>query len=415
MEKKKKKKKKKKNKSIKNTFSKGFENESRFTLIEVIIIILISVVFGIIIGYLLTYGNSNLSRVRSDTNLGEVVSTYNNIVDNYYGKLDEKKLSESAIKGMISSLDDPYSSFLDEGSTDSFNESVDGEYVGIGVTVAYEEDYNYIVSMIDNGPGEKAGLKVGDIILSIDGNDCHNLYPSELNKLIDGKIGTKVTVKIKRNDNEKEFSIKRDVIEIQNVSSKIYNGIGYIIINIFSSNSYDQFSKELKKLEKKKIDSLIIDLRDNPGGHLIQARKILNLFFNKKTVLYQIEKEGSKEKVYAMDNKTKKYPIVILINGETASSAEVVAACFQDNYKKINIVGTNSYGKGDVQKSLSLNSGTSIKFTVEKWLTSKGKSVTDKGITPDTVIEQSTKYYVNYLEEDDIQLDEAIKILKESH
>ena len=392
------------------------DHESSFSLFEVIIIILISVIFGVIIGYFLTYGNSNLSRVRSNTYLGEIVSTYNNIVDNYYESLDEKELSESAIKGMISSLDDPYSVFLDEGTTDSFNESVDGEYVGIGVTIAFQDEYDTILSIMNNSPAKDAGLQVGDVILSIDGVDCHNKYPEELNSLLSGKAGTSLNMEVLRGEEHLSFVLKRDIIEIQNVTSRMIleedRHIGYIKISIFSSNSYDQFIKQLNKLEKKKMDSLIIDVRDNPGGHLLQARKILSIFFPKKTVLYQIESNGIKKKVYSMNNDVKKYPVVILVNGETASSAEVLASCFQENYLSIHLVGSTTYGKGNVQKSVELSNGSSIKFTIESWLTSKGVQVNEVGITPDIYEEQNPVYYVEYLEEDDTQLLKAISLLK---
>lgn len=412
-----KKKKKKNNKKKKQFFLSGMENDSQFSLFEVIVMILISVIFGVIIGYLITYGNSNLSRVRSNTNLGEIVSAYNNIVDNYYEEVDESQLAESAIKGMVSSLEDPYSSFLDPDSTSSFNESVDGEYVGIGITVEFDGEYNRVISVLENGPAKKAGVQINDLVISIDGHSCKGIYSGELQKLVEGDVGSSLELVVQRGEEELTLSVERQKIEAETVLGQIIeeddHKIGYIRISIFTSHFYTQFEKVLKRLEKEGMDSLILDIRNNPGGHLVQAKNILSRFFPKKTVLYQIESNGVRKKVYSLNNQTLDYPMVVLINGETASSAEVVAACFQD-HKKATIVGTNSYGKGNVQKTVSFSNGSSMKFTIEKWLSPKGKSVTGVGVVPDVVVEQSPEFYVEP-NAFDTQFEEAKRILiKES-
>lgn len=417
MEKKKKKKKhKKKKKNLVNDLQRSLESDAKFSIMEVIVLVVIAVVFGVIIGYLITYGNSNLSRVRSDTNLGEIVSTYNNIVDNYYEDLDEEKLSESAIKGMMSSLEDPYSQFLDKDSTSSFNESVDGEYVGIGVTVEFKDEYNHVISLVKDGPAEKAGIHVGDTILSIDGVSCKNLYAGELSKLVTGKVGSTVRVTILRDGKEDTLLVMRQIIEVEDVSYRLieqgHHKIGYIHLTIFSSHAFTQFQNALKDLEKQKIDSLIIDVRDNPGGHLAQARNILSLFFDKKTLLFQTESNGKRTKVYSTTSEKRDYPIVILMNQDTASSAEVLVASFQENYKNYHVVGVNSYGKSQVQKSLTLNSGSSIKFSIERWLTPSGKVISEKGLVPDILVEQSPQYYVDRTDENDSQLQKAISIIQ---
>ena len=419
MEKKKKKKhKKKKKKNLVVRFSRGLESDSKFSIIEVIVIVVIAVIFGIIVGYLITYGSSNLSRVRSNTNLGEIVNTYNNIVDNYYDELDESQLSEAAIKGMISALDDPYSVYLDKDSTNTFNESVDGEYVGIGVTVEFRDEYNHVLSLVKDGPADKAGIKIGDTILSIDGVSCKNLYAGDLGKLVSGKVGSTVAITVLRDGKEESILVMRQIIEIEDVSYRLIEQddrkIGYIHIQIFSSHAYSQFQSALKDLEKKKIDSLILDVRDNPGGHLAQARNILSLFFNKKTLLFQTESNGKRTKVYSLSDESRSYPVMILMNHETASSAEVLVACFQENYKDYHVIGTNSYGKSHVQKSITLNNGSSIKFSIEKWLAPSGKSISDKGIEPDIYVEQSPTYYVEENDENDAQLQKAISLIKES-
>ena len=165
-------------------------------------------------------------------------------------------------------------------------------------------------------------------------------------------------------------------------------------------------------MEKKNAEALIIDLRDNPGGHLSQTRDILSMFFDKKTVLYELQNKNKVSKIYSSSNDTRNYPIVILVNGNSASASEVMASCFNDNYKNATIVGTKTYGKGTVQQTVKLSSGTSFKYTTEKWLTSKGKTVDGVGINPDINIELDQSYYSNPTYENDLQVQKAVEILK---
>lgn len=396
---KKKKKKKKKNKS-------QFEinMDSTFNVFEVVIFVFISIIFGMIVGCVLTYQTSSLSSIRTDSHLNEIVSTYMNIKNYYYEELDKDKLTNAAIKGMINSLEDPYSVFLDDDSTDTFTESIDGRYIGVGVSTVFK-DNNYIISsVIKDSSADKAGLKENDIILEVDDIDCSNITSSDLDELLKGKIDSDCKIKIKRDGKDITYYVKRESIEIQNVKSEIYDDIGYISIKVFSSNSYNQFSKELKELENKNIKSLIIDIRNNPGGHLIQTRKILELFLKKDVVLYQTEKENKASKVLSSTKESRNYPVVVLINSSTASAAEVLAISLKENYKDVVIIGETSYGKGTVQKSETLSTGTSIKYTVEKWLTPKGEDINGEGIIPDIEV-QKTK-------EEDTQLNRALEEIK---
>ena len=173
-----------------------------------------------------------------------------------------------------------------------------------------------------------------------------------------------------------------------------------------------QFSKVLNDLEGSGIDSLVIDVRGNPGGHLNQVTDILSLFFNKKTILYQIQTKNKVEKVKSKTKDYREYPVAVLINSSSASASEILASCFKDNYKNSIIVGTNSYGKGSIQKSKSLISGSTIKYTTEKWLTSKGKSIDKNGIIPDVIIEQNDDFFEDNNYENDLQLQEALKNIK---
>lgn len=399
-----------------NELEFNLDGDSKFSIFEVIIVTFISIIFGIIVGYILTYTSTPIKAIKSDPNLEEIISTYNTLKNNYYDDVDEDSLVDNAIKGMVSSLDDSYSSFMDNKTTNSFNESVNGYFVGIGVTIMYSNDYNQIIKVDENGPGDKAGLMVNDIILSVDGKSVKGVSGDDLTSLIKGKSGTKVKIKVKRGDTTKTVSVKRGIIEIENVTSSLLEEnnkkIGYINIDIFASNTYNQFKKNIKRMEKKKIDSLIIDLRDNPGGHLSQTRDILSMFFDKKTVLYELKNKDKVTKIYSSSNEKRSYPIVILVNGNSASASEVMASCFKDNYKNVTIVGTTTYGKGTVQQTINLSSGTSFKYTTEKWLTSRGKSIDDVGLNPDIEVVLDQNYYSNPSYENDLQLQKAVEILK---
>jgi len=386
----------------------GFFVNSNFTVFEVILFIFSSVIFGMIAGCILTYSSSSLSLIRSDSHLNEIINTYKGLSSSFYGDVDKDELTNSAIKGMIESLNDPNSVFLANDVGDEFNDYIDGKYVGIGIDVVIEDEYFVISDVVPNGPADVAGLKIDDMIISINGIDCHNISTSEISSLIRGGSDKYLNLVVKRDEEKLSYKVEREYIDVVNVTDNIYKTnnkkVGYIHISLFSSNTYGQFNDSLKTLQKEKIDSLIIDLRDNPGGHLAQTKKILDLFFKKSTILYQLKNKDSTTKVKASNNSSVSYPIVILINENTASAAEAMTSCFKDNYSNVVVIGTNSYGKGTVQRSMTLNSGKIIKYTIEEWLTPNGKSIDGVGIKPDVNI-------VNDGDED-LQLKEAINKLK---
>lgn len=401
------------NNNIKD-FEIDLDSDSKFSIFEIIIIIFISIIFGVIIGYIITYTKGN--NIENDPNLTEIISTYNTLKNNYYKDIDDNKLSNAAIRGMISSLEDPYTNYLDEDSTTSFNESIDGFYVGIGVTVSYEDDKCVIILVNDKGPAAKAGLKVNDVIIGVDGKEINKENMYQITDLIKGEADTKVKIKVLRGDKEKTYTVTREEIDIESVVSKYYevenDKVGYIRIKNFAANTYSQFKYNLERLEKKGINKLVIDVRSNPGGHLAQTNKILSMFFNKKTVLYKIKNNSGTTNVYSTSRETRDYPVAIIINGGSASASEILVSCFKDNYKNVIIVGTNSYGKGSVQKSQTFSSGISIKYTTEQWLTSKGKSIEGKGIKPDHEVQLNEEYYTTPTFENDNQLQLAISKLK---
>ena len=419
-----KKKKKRNNKKVniiqdlKNRFLKKEEddwNSNSFSMFEVIIIILISILFGVIIGYIITCGKTSL--YVKDKNMYEIADVYNSLTTEYYGKVDKDKLSDAAIKGMVESIDDPFTNYMDEDISDEFNKAVNGSFVGIGVTVTYEEGYYRIIEIMKNSPALESGMEVNDLIIRVDDKDISS-DEKAFSSISNGKVGSSVKITIKRGEEEKDFVLKRSVIEMEVVHNNVfdYEGltIGYARIDSFSSNSAKQFKNAIHRFDRKKIDALVIDVRDNPGGHLDKTREILSHFFDKKTVLFQIENKNGTRKVKSLNNETKDYPIAVLINSGSCSASEILASTIDELYPNSFTVGTTTYGKGTVQKSQSLNSGNSIEYTTQKWLTAKGEWLGNKGVKPTYEVEETEEYCNNPVYENDEQLQVALQKIKES-
>lgn len=383
-----------------------------FNFIELISIIIVSLFLGAIVGNIITYDKENIVFNSIPEELDEFVSTYNTINNSYYKKVSKDKLLDAAIEGMLSSLDDPYSEYMNKTDSTEFNETVNGEYNGIGITIISDNDEVKIVSVFDNSPAKKIGLKAGDKITAINDGKVANKNTEQISKLI--KNSKKVKIKVIRDNEEKEYTIKKGTVDIPSVTSKMIdkdNKIGYISISIFSSNTYKEFNKALEKLEKNNMKALVIDVRNNPGGHLDQVSDIIDLFLNKNDVMYQIKNNKKKKKVYAATNSKRKYKIAVLINKNSASASEILAAALKDSYNS-SAVGVNSYGKGSVQKQYKLANGSSIKYTVKKWYTPKGESIDKKGVEPTEVIDQSEDYFNDPSIDNDTQLQKAIEIVK---
>ena len=396
-------------KRFKNLFH--LEDKSLFNIPEIVVVIVISTLFGTIVGCILTYGRG-IAAGLDNKYVKELINTYDTIVENYYGNISEVDLLNAAVDGMVDVLGDQYSYYMNKSETSDFNQTLDGSYVGIGATIQFSETGNKVIELFENSPAEKAGLKVGDIIIGVNGVGVSGYSASELSNLLVGDNGTTVELKIKRGEEVKDFSFMRGIVTIPSVSSKVIEDkIGYIDIDNFAANTYYQFKDHLTKLEKNKIDGLIIDVRDNTGGHLTQVNKILSMFFDKKTLLYQIETKNGVENIYATGKDERKYDVVVLINYSSASASEILASAFQDNYKNATVVGTKSYGKGTIQSAIRLSTGASLKYTSQKWLTSKGAWLDNKGVVPDVEVKIEDPNY-SVTGEKDLQYLKAIEILK---
>ena len=344
------------------------------------------------------------SNISKNKELNEFSAVYQEVIDNYYEEVDKKKLVEAGISGMLNYLEDVYSIHMNNDQSDSFDDNLEGSYQGIGIMLIENE----ILEVYDNSPAEKAGLKKGDLVKKIGDTEItkDNAY-EEVQKIKDN-LGNKLKITVERDGKiiEKELDVKK--INLPIVTSNYVNinakTIGYIKISSFTNNSYEQFSEQLTKLEQdNKIDSLVIDVRNNGGGYLEQAADIASLFVEKGKVIYSLQdKKGTKD-IKDSTKEHRKYSIVVLVNNSTASSSEVLTASLKDNNNAL-IVGEKTYGKGKVQSTKKLDDGTTLKYTSSKWLRPNGECIDEKGLIPDYEIEQKN--------EKDSQYEKAISLLK---
>ena len=385
-----------------------------FSYPEMVIIMIIAILFGFLIGNVVSFTKKETTSSSVPSELKEFVDTYNDIVNNYYDKVNKEELIDAGIKGMINYLDDPYATYFDGTSSTNFNQTLEGNYEGIGIEVTLDNNKVKITKVFADTPAKKAGIKVGDYITKVNGESVEGKSLSDVVSLIKNAKNKEAEITITRDNQEKAMKVTRTTVDMPYTSSKVYeeNGkkIGYLKIEMFSNNITKQVKKELESLKKKNIDKLVIDVRDNPGGYLTQVTEILSLFMTKKDVIYQLQTKNNKEKVYSTSSKaTYSYPVVVLINENSASASEILASAFKETYNA-EIVGVNSYGKGTVQKTGDLNNGDTIKYTVQKWLTPKGNWINEKGVTPTKEVKLELKENELLTEDNDNQLKAAIEL-----
>ncbi|MFD2211774.1 S41 family peptidase [Virgibacillus halophilus] len=341
--------------------------------------------------------------VQAPEELQKVAQAYSLIKKHYVKKVDDDKLMEGAIKGMLSTLDDPYSTYMDKDTMEQFNEQIESSFEGIGAEVSMKNGKVTIVSPIKDSPAEKAGLRPNDQVLKVDGKSLDGLDLNEAVAKIRGKKGTTVKLDIKRpgSSDTMKFNVKRDTIPVETVYSEVKNQggkkTGVIQLTSFSEHTADEFKDQLTKLEKQGIDGLVIDVRGNPGGLLDAVGEILNNFIPSDSPYVQIEnREGQKEKMYTELDKKKPYPIDVLIDEGSASASEILAIAMKENGYQT--VGTKSFGKGTVQQAVPMGDGSTVKLTFFKWLSPKGNWIHKKGVSPSLKVEQPAYYFANPIE-----------------
>lgn len=328
-------------------------------------------------------------------------------------EIDKKEIMNGMIKGLVSGLQDDYTVFLDSSETANFHITVDGELEGIGAEISVRHGSYYIANVIKNSPAFQAGLKAEDMIVKVDDLEARDLEFQKLIESIRGPKGTKVKIFIARKTESKlqEFEITRDTIIVPSVEySMKENSIGYVSLNQFQPETDKELKKALDDLKSQGMKKLIIDLRDNGGGYLNQAISVVSTFLPEGNVLQREYAGGKKEYIPVIGKPLldPNIPIVILVNEYSASASEITAGTLQD-YGRAKLVGVTTFGKGTVQETSEFPDGSSIKFTVSKWLTGKGNDINKKGVKPDVEVKQVEE--AEGVEPVDEQLNEALKML----
>jgi carboxyl-terminal processing protease len=321
---------------------------------------------------------------------------FNEILDmiekNYVEEVDTKEIIDGAIKGMVKSLD-PHSEYMSKQTYEDLQVGTKGEFGGLGIEITMRDDILTVVSPIEDTPAFVAGIKAGDQIIGIDGEPTQGLTIMDAVHKLRGKKGTKVTITIMREDFDRpeDFEIVRDIIKITSVKHKIYpDKIGYIKLSNFQETTLKELNTTLKEMaeEEPQIKGLVLDLRNNPGGLLDQSVDVSDVFLKSGIIVSSKGRTKGTEKIYeAQDDGTEpEYPIVILINGGTASASEIVSGALHDNGRAV-LLGTQTFGKGSVQILRPLKDGSALKLTIARYYTPDGRSIQATGIAPDIPVE----------------------------
>lgn len=391
--------------------------KSNRRLLEIMIIVFVSVFIGMLGGaatiYTIDYNVNKKNNDVSISKIDEIDTVFNKIVNEYYADVDQNKLIEGAVSGMLSVLDSN-TSYIDKTNTINFNNKMNGEYYGIGIeALTINETGTLVVSVVPDSPAERSGIKEGDIIIEADGNSLKNAPATYFTSLV-SKTSTEIKLVITRGNKNLNISVKPEKVIISSVDTNKFvvnnKNVGYIKISLFAANTASQFAKKLKELEETGIDSLVIDVRNNSGGYLSTASTILEMFMKKGTVLYKIESKNTTQTREDNTEEHRDYPVAILVNGSSASASEILAACFNENLQS-EIVGNTTYGKGTVQETVNVLEGSMAKITTKKWLTPKGNWVHEIGIMPTIGVTASNKYVENPIYANDNQLERAINAL----
>lgn len=368
----------------------------------IVIMIITSIVSSIATGVIMLNSSANndgenIKNISDDEELMEFINVYETLISKYYDEIDKEGMLKAAEEGMLNFLGDKYTTYLEDSEYNEIMNELAATYSGIGVTI----ENNRIVDIISDSPADKVGLEINDLIIKINNQDVTGLDSSSITNIIKSS-DSNISLIINRNGLELTYNVeKTNLVNVSVSYEKLQNTqIGYLQIKKFSENLDEQVSNALKDLEKEGINSLIIDVRNNVGGYLSAAENTASLFLNLGKVIYSLETSNNTITYKDETKENRDYNVVVLINNNSASAAEILAIALKESYGAT-LVGTKSYGKGKVQQII----GDSAKYTFAKWLTPSGNCIDGIGISPDYSISNIINDATDY------QLEKAIELL----
>ncbi|MBS6943727.1 MAG: S41 family peptidase [Clostridiales bacterium] len=352
-----------------------------------------------------------------DKKLAEIT---NLIQNNYYQDVSQEQIEEGVLHGAVLALGDPYSAYMNVEEKQSYNESLEGAYVGIGVLTTFNSDWQAVIAQVyNNSPAQKAGLQKGDIFVAVDGQKINTMSSKDLSEVtgkIRGEAGTSVEITIERNGQEMSFTVQREEVHITYVTSRMLaNNIGYIKIDEFSGSALEEYQQAVAQLQEQGMQAMILDLRDNPGGFVDYAVEIADELLPKATIISVRDKNGN-EKQYTSDSKSMDFPMAVLVNQNSASASEILTVALKENQRAA-IIGEKTYGKGIIQSHFNLSWGGYLKLTTASYYSPNGNAIHEVGVMPDieVFLPQEIQNDPSLLtDETDTQLQKAIEILTQS-
>jgi carboxyl-terminal processing protease len=392
--------------------------KKRNTTILIGALIFLSFIFGWSFGHLdfqrQNVGYSPITQNRTNqANFDLFWQVWDKVTQNFDGPIDYQKLIYGAIDGMVKATGDPYTTFFTPDQTQNFNNELEGNISGIGAEVGIKNGKITVVAPIDNSPAQKAGVKAQDIILKIDDADTQGMDLNTAVSKIRGQAGTKVKLVIQRGEEQLNFEITRENIEVKSVKWEVKSdNIGYIEISKFDSNTSTLIKNATNDLSQKGVKGIILDLRNNPGGYLDAAVNVSSEFIKSGKVVIEKTDTTSKKQDYFASGQGRmtdtNVPMIVLVNGGSASASEIVSGALQDS-KRATLLGEKTFGKGSVQSVEEMAKGSSLHLTIAHWYTPNGRSINKEGLAPDIEVKMTDDDINNSR---DPQLDRALAELK---